>query len=161
VRNGRRKEFEQFGWGDDVPDPQATETFDRSRLDRRRRESGEHAGVYALYGDLLRLRRQIPALRPGQAEARVAHDERDAWITLELTSEQGPPLMAVFNLSDSERHVPAATSAPGAWRLLLSTEGEMYGGRGGAPACLPDNGGATATVMVPAASASVYARADR
>jgi maltooligosyltrehalose trehalohydrolase len=158
VRTGRRKEFERFGWGDDVPDPQATETFDRSRLDRRRRESGEYAGVYALYGDLLRLRRQMPALRPGQAEVRVAHDERDAWITLELTSEQGPPLMAVFNLSDSERHVPAATSAPGAWRLLLSTEGEMYGGRGGAGACLPDNGGPTATVLVPATSASVYAR---
>lgn len=161
VRKGRRKEFEQFGWGDDVPDPQATETFDRSRLDRRRRQRGEHAGVYALYRDLLRLRRQMPALRPGQAEARVAHDERDAWITLELTSEQGPPLLTVFNLSETERQVPAATSAPGAWRLVVSTEGEMYGGRGGAPACLPDHGGATATVMVPATSASVYARADR
>ncbi len=158
VRKGRRKEFEHFGWGDDVPDPQATETFERSRLDRRRRHTGEHAGMYALYRDLLRLRRRTPALHPGRGEARVAHDERDGWITLELTSDQGPPLLAVFNSSDSERHVPAATSAPGAWRLVLSTEGEMYGGRGGAPACLPENGGPTATVVVPAASASVYAR---
>jgi maltooligosyltrehalose trehalohydrolase len=161
VRVGRRKEFEHFGWGDDVPDPQATETFVRSRLDRRRLETAEHSGMYALYRDLLRLRRQVPALRPGQSEPRVAHDERDSWITLEPTSEQGPPLLAVFNLSDTERQVPAATSAPGTWRLLLSTEGEMYGGHGGAPACLPESGGATAAVLVPATSASVYARADR
>ncbi len=161
VRKGRRKEFEHFGWGDDVPDPQATETFERSRLDRHRRQSGEHAGMHTLYRDLLRLRRQMPALRPGQAEARVASDERDSWITLELTSEQGPPLLAVFNLSETERQVPAATSAPGTWRLLLSTEGEMYGGQGGAPPCLPDSGGATATVLVPATSASVYVRTDR
>ena len=158
VRKGRRKEFEHFGWGDDVPDPQATETFERSRLDRRRRQTGEHAGMYALYRDLLRLRRRTPALRPGRGEPRVAHDERDGWITLELTSDQGPPLLAVFNLSDSERHVPTATSVPGAWRLVLSTEGEMYGGRGGAAGCLPDKGGPTATVLVPATSASVYAR---
>ncbi len=155
VREGRRKEFEQFGWGDDVPDPQATETFERSRLDRSR----EHAGLRTLYRDLLRIRRNVPALRPGSGEPRVAHDEGDGWITLELASEQtGPSLMVVFNLSENERQVPAATSAPGTWRLLLSTEGEMYGGRGGATACLPDNGGATAEVVIPAASASVYAR---
>ena len=162
VREGRRKEFEQFGWGDDVPDPQAAETFERSRLDRSRLESSEHAGLYALYRDLLRLRRSTPALRPGSSEPRVAHDERDGWITLELASEQsGPSLLVVFNLSESERQVPAATSAPGTWRLLLSTEGEMYGGQGGAPPCLPDHGGATAVVMVPATSASVYARETR
>jgi maltooligosyltrehalose trehalohydrolase len=159
VREGRRKEFEHFGWGDDVPDPQAEETFERSRLDRSRLEMEEHAGLYTLYRDLLRIRRNVPALRPGSGEPRVAHDERDGWITLEQTSDQsGLSLMTMFNLSDRERQVPAATSAPGTWRLLLSTDGEMYGGRGGAPACLPDGGGATALVLVPAASASVYAR---
>jgi maltooligosyltrehalose trehalohydrolase len=160
VRSGRRKEFEHFGWGEDVPDPQAPETFERSRLDRGRVRLAEHAGVYALYRDLLRLRRDESVLRPGDAEARVAYDEADAWITLELASERGRTLMALFNLGETDRQVPAATSAPGKWKLLLSTEGVPYGGEGGAPACLPDNGGATATVLVPATSASVYARED-
>ena len=160
VRTGRRKEFEHFGWGEDVPDPQSPDTFERSRLDRGRLERTEHAGVYALYRDLLRLRREEHALRPGSAEPRVAHDASDGWITLELASEQGRPLMAVFNFGDADRHVPAATSAPGQWRLLLSTEAATYGGKGGAPACLPDGGGATATVLVLATSASVYARED-
>ncbi|HJU67993.1 MAG TPA: malto-oligosyltrehalose trehalohydrolase [Gemmatimonadaceae bacterium] len=159
VREGRKKEFEHFGWGDDVPDPQAVETFARSRLDRSRLEIEEHAGLHTLYRDLLRLRRNAPALRPGSIEPRVAHDEGDGWITLELMSEERrPSLMVLFNLSERDRQVPAATSAPGSWRLLMSTEGEMYGGGGGAPPCLPQNGGATATVQVPATSASVYAR---
>lgn len=158
VRQGRRKEFEQFGWGDDVPDPQASETLERSRLDRRRLSSREHAGVYALYRDLLHIRRDETALRPGDAEPRVARDEADGWITLELVSETGRPLMALFNLSDVERCVPAATSAPGTWTLLLSTAATAYGGPGGATARLPDDGGATARVPMPATSASLYAR---
>jgi maltooligosyltrehalose trehalohydrolase len=160
VRQGRRKEFEHFGWGDDVPDPQAPETFERSRLDRDRLSKPEHAGVYALYRDLLRLRKQERALRPGDGEARVAHDDADAWITLELTSDNGRPLMALFNLSETERCIPAATSAPGEWTLVLSTEATEYGGKGGAPPYLPGDGGATATVPVPALSASVYAREE-
>jgi maltooligosyltrehalose trehalohydrolase len=162
VREGRRKEFENFGWGDDVPDPQAVETFERSRLDRTCLEREEHVGLHTLYRDLLRLRRNAPLLRPGSTEPRVAHDEGDGWITVERTSDRsGPSLMTLFNLSESERQVPAATSAPGSWRLVLSTEGEMYGGRGGAPPCLPDDGGATASVLVPPTSASVYARESR
>jgi maltooligosyltrehalose trehalohydrolase len=157
VRNGRRKEFEQFGWGDDLPDPQAVETFERSRPDRRR-SSGEHAGMRALYRDLLRLRRNERSLRPGDAEARVACDEADEWISQELASDRGRPVMALFNLSDSARCIPAATSMPGTWTLVLSTADATYGGEGGAPARLPDGGGATARVPVPAASASVYVR---
>jgi maltooligosyltrehalose trehalohydrolase len=160
VRDGRRKEFANFGWGTDVPDPQAPETFERSRLDRRRAALAEHAGMRALYGDLLRLRRHEAALRPGNAEARVAHDEADTWITLELASANGRPLLALFNLSDGERHIPAATSAPGTWTLLLSTDATTYGGCGDAPSRLPGGGGATAAVPVPPWSASLYARED-
>jgi maltooligosyltrehalose trehalohydrolase len=160
VREGRRKEFENFGWGDDLPDPQATDTFERSRLDRRRIEMSEHAAMRALYRDLLRVRRDEGALRPGEAEVRVAHDEADAWITLELARAWGRPLMVLFNLSEAERRIPAATSAPGTWTLLLSTDATTYGGCGGAPVRLPDDGTESATVMVPASSASVYVREE-
>jgi maltooligosyltrehalose trehalohydrolase len=160
VREGRRKEFENFGWGDDLPDPQATDTFERSRLDRRRIEMPEHAAMRALYRDLLRVRRDEGALRPGEAEVRVAHDEADAWIALALASARGRPLMVLFNLSEAERRIPAATSAPGTWTLLLSTDATTYGGCGGAPVRLPDDGTESATVMVPASSASVYVREE-
>ncbi|HZO20757.1 MAG TPA: malto-oligosyltrehalose trehalohydrolase [Gemmatimonadaceae bacterium] len=160
VREGRRKEFAHFGWKGEVPDPQAPETFERARLDRRRLRTAEHAGHRALYGDLLRLRRDEGALRPGSAEARVAYDESDGWITLELVSERHRPLFTLFNLSDTIRHIPAATSRPGAWNLLLSTDAKAYTGCGEAPARIPNEGAADARVAVPSWSASVYAREE-
>ena len=71
VRKGRREEFKAFGWGDDVPDPFAEETFARSRLDRGKLAEPHHAALRALYRDLLRLRRREAALRPGGATFRV------------------------------------------------------------------------------------------
>ncbi|HEY7538004.1 MAG TPA: alpha-amylase family glycosyl hydrolase [Gaiellaceae bacterium] len=58
TREGRRKEFARFRafGGDDIPDPQAPETFDRSRLSP---ESGD-ADLRAFYAELLRLRRTLP-----------------------------------------------------------------------------------------------------
>ena len=38
VRNGRRKEFAAFAWQGEVPDPQAYETFERSKLDRKHQD---------------------------------------------------------------------------------------------------------------------------
>jgi maltooligosyltrehalose trehalohydrolase len=54
TREGRRKEFEAFAdfAGEEVPDPQALETFLRSRLDPREPDP--------LYRELLRLRRELP-----------------------------------------------------------------------------------------------------
>ncbi|MGA9524513.1 MAG: malto-oligosyltrehalose trehalohydrolase [Myxococcaceae bacterium] len=64
VTEGRRKEFDAFARfaAEEVPDPQAPETFERSKLDWAQRERPPHAGVYALYRELLRLRREDPRL---------------------------------------------------------------------------------------------------
>jgi maltooligosyltrehalose trehalohydrolase len=56
TRDGRRREFEAFTSfsGEDVPDPQAPETFLRSTLTQTRRE------VDPLFRELLTLRRELP-----------------------------------------------------------------------------------------------------
>ena len=69
TRDGRRREFQHFaGFGGEVPDPQAVESFELSKLAPREPEQ--------LYVDLLRLRRQLPR------ELEVSFDE--AARTLEL-----------------------------------------------------------------------------
>ncbi|MDX6511608.1 MAG: maltooligosyltrehalose trehalohydrolase, partial [Gaiellaceae bacterium] len=57
TREGRRKEFEKFASfaSEEIPDPQAPETFERSRLHP---EDGDPA-VRAFYAELLRLRREL------------------------------------------------------------------------------------------------------
>ena len=160
VREGRRKEFESFGWGDDVPDPQSEETFARSRLDRSRISQPEHRGMLALYKELLRLRHAESALRPGEMEARVDHDEDDAWITVELTPDSGRSLIAVFNLGDRDQRVALPTRSDRELRLLLSSEADTFGGSGGADERASMESGRAATVNVPAWSASVYAKEE-
>lgn len=138
VRQGRRREFEAFGWGDEVPDPGDEATFHRSRLDRAKLEDPRHAGIHALYRDLLALRKREPALRPGSAQLRVDADPQAGWLALALTPDEssifpgtgtrGRPLYAVFNLSDREREAPtAAAPRNGArWVPLITTHDARY-----------------------------------
>ncbi|MHB8640941.1 MAG: malto-oligosyltrehalose trehalohydrolase, partial [Candidatus Acidiferrales bacterium] len=55
VREGRRKEFEQFKWRDSVPDPQSPETFLRSKIHWEQRKQGQHGVLLAFYQELLGL----------------------------------------------------------------------------------------------------------
>ena len=65
VREGRRREFAEFGWNpDDVPDPQARRTFENARLDW-----GEaHGEILAWYRSLIALRRALPDLSDGRLD---------------------------------------------------------------------------------------------
>jgi maltooligosyltrehalose trehalohydrolase len=69
TREGRKREFERFSaFAGDVPDPQARETFERSKLDRTRGDER----LRAFYRELL-------ALRPGlqhEVEVEVEIDEQ-------------------------------------------------------------------------------------
>jgi maltooligosyltrehalose trehalohydrolase len=69
TREGRKREFERFSAfsAEDVPDPQAPETFERSKLDRSRAD----ASLQAFYRELLALRRELPR------EVAVEVDERE------------------------------------------------------------------------------------
>ena len=130
VRSGRKREFESFGWGESVPDPQAEETFRRSILDRGRAARPEHAAVFALYRDLLALRDEEPMLRPDGADVTV--DERDGCITLLRTPRRGTQdtgtLLAIFNCTDGARDVSLPDAKHGSWTLRLTTDAAGYGG---------------------------------
>jgi len=61
VRDGRRREFEAFGWKpEDVPDPNARETFERSKLNWAELDDPRHRAVYDWHRSLIALRRGLP-----------------------------------------------------------------------------------------------------
>ncbi|MCK2029476.1 malto-oligosyltrehalose trehalohydrolase [Microbacterium galbinum] len=70
---GRIAEFARMGWDpDQVPDPQDPETFERSHLDWAELDRPSHAGLHALYRDLIALRRARPELTdPDSSRNRV------------------------------------------------------------------------------------------
>jgi maltooligosyltrehalose trehalohydrolase len=145
VRAGRTREFESIGLAAAQIDPQAEETFARSRLDWSRRDSANGALLLALYTDLLSLRREEPTLKPG---ASVIHVEgsTDWCTTLRSTPLQGDifdqvraqrTLWCAFNLTGRPQDIPVPAEAPWAWRLRLSTDEPNYGGAGLTTALVP------------------------
>jgi maltooligosyltrehalose trehalohydrolase len=63
VRAGRRREFAAFGWAPEaVPDPQAVDTFARSKLSWGELDQPGHARLHAWYRALVRLRAVEPSL---------------------------------------------------------------------------------------------------
>lgn len=117
VREGRRREFAAFGWDPEaVPDPQAPETFARSKLDWSEPARSPHREMLAWYRDLLRIRRDLPGLRSAAAgPVHVDWSEEGRWLVV----RRGGLAVAV-NLADGPQALPAA----GAGRLLLASDPE-------------------------------------
>jgi len=62
VRRGRREEFASFGWKGEVPDPQAESTFLNSKINIGLHQEGRHNVLFRFYKELIRLRKEVPAL---------------------------------------------------------------------------------------------------
>jgi maltooligosyltrehalose trehalohydrolase len=93
TRDGRRREFAAFAqFGEEIPDPQDHETFERSKL------SGEgEAAIAALYTALLDVRRDLPR---GDADA-IEFDEDARWLRVTRGRYQ-----LVCNFSAEELRLP-------------------------------------------------------
>ena len=115
VRRGRRAEFVAFSWSADVPDPNDPATFERSRLDW----SKATPEACALWRDLLRLRREVPALGNGRSDlASATADPVGRVVALERGDPSGSRAVVVANLAGEPRCSPVD---PGDLPLRLAT----------------------------------------
>ncbi len=129
VREGRRREFADFGGHDEVPDPQDEATFAASRLSWSWPEEGGRAGLRRLYADLLTARREWPALRDFADRTARVHPEGDGGAVLELVrggkrAEAGKTVQVFFNLTGQAQPLPVPVTG----EALLSSESGRYGG---------------------------------
>jgi maltooligosyltrehalose trehalohydrolase len=132
VRNGRRREFEAFhAMGGNVPDPQAENTFAASRLTWSWESDQRRSGLRRLYRDLLRARREWPALRDySQRSARMLPDTRSGMILELIRGGRGPDtdgtIQAFFNLTAQTQAIPFRNPS----NVLWTSEAEQFqGGR--------------------------------
>jgi len=157
VRRGRREEFARFAWRTDVPDPAAVETFERSRLQPERCSEPGHRELLALYRELLRVRSDAPALRPGRCAVRVDADPPAGWLAARLTVSHDDALLAGFQLGPAKQEV-SLPDGDGSWRLRLTTDDTAFGGSGRrVPERLQARGGRLHLLLAPE-SAVLYAR---
>jgi maltooligosyltrehalose trehalohydrolase len=117
VHRGRHEEFSAFGWKfEDIPDPQAPETFQRSRLNWEERDREVHRSILEWYRSLISLRRSTPSLLDGRLDrVDVDYDEDARWFRV----IRGPVTM-LCNLADGVRRVPIGRNRPN--KILLSSD---------------------------------------
>jgi maltooligosyltrehalose trehalohydrolase len=103
VREGRRREFAAFGWKpEEIPDPQAAETFARSKLNWNELNSPLGADLLDWHKKLIRLRRSEAALNNGRLESVEVHfDESARWLVL----ARGP-ITVVCNFQSGAQTIP-------------------------------------------------------
>ncbi|HWH31628.1 MAG TPA: malto-oligosyltrehalose trehalohydrolase [Egibacteraceae bacterium] len=131
VSEGRREEFADFSsWSAaDVPDPQDPETFRRSTLDWARLDSPGGRERLALWRDLLRLRRDVPALGEGRRDLVRIHRADADVLVAERRGPGGAPDGGAVLVCANIGEEPAAVPLPGeGWSLLLDSEDRAYGG---------------------------------
>ena len=72
VRKGRQEEFAAFDWEGHIPDPQDPQTFQSCKLNHDLRFEGDHRVLYDFVCELIRLRKELPALLRDHREEREA-----------------------------------------------------------------------------------------
>ncbi len=163
VTQGRRREFGGFrAFADPVlresiPDPQAEETFSRSKLNLAERET--NGAVYRLYRALLKLRRADPVL--------AAQDRRRT-----RAGAIGPQVVAVHRWRDDDHRLLGANFGPALGidpaghdllaglpvdraKLVLSTAQRRFGGTGERAG--PRGRAGARRLEIPARSAALFA----
>ena len=128
VRRGRAAEFSAYRWEGELPDPQAIETFNRSKLDPSHRESAQGRALQAYYRELLRLRRELPALaNPSfdDQEVDLAGQCRHVVVMQRRNREQEARIL--LNFSGQTTTVNMA-SDDATWRVVLDSSDTRWGG---------------------------------
>ncbi|MGC8639634.1 MAG: malto-oligosyltrehalose trehalohydrolase [Isosphaeraceae bacterium] len=134
VRKGRLQEFARFAWKGEVPDPQAAETFQRSKLNQALAGQGRGKVLHRLYGNLLGLRRSIPALGCRCSTPPEVLSDPERGLLDVLRREDGSRVRLLFQLGDAPgRH--QATWTAGRWAKLIDSAETCWDGPGSA---LPD-----------------------
>jgi maltooligosyltrehalose trehalohydrolase len=141
VTEGRRNEFKALR--EHIPDPQAKDTFVRSKLRWEERGDPPHRGMLALYGELLAMRRSHPALRSQDRKRFTVTALGDRALSLRRCSPEGEAILVVVNFAGELRFRAQDrrdTSPPSGrhWRLHLTTEAERFGGASNAVRLDPD-----------------------
>jgi maltooligosyltrehalose trehalohydrolase len=132
VTKGRREEFSRFeAFADPVtrariPDPQASSTFEDSRLVWDERNQPPHAGVLELHRELLRLRRTEPALQQWEGFEVAALD--DASLAVMRGNEQDMLLLVLCTEASRRVDVNPWRAVPPdkAWQIVLTTEESRF-----------------------------------
>jgi maltooligosyltrehalose trehalohydrolase len=126
VRKGREEEFARFQWAAKLPDPQAEDTFLRSKMNWDLQDGGKYKVIREFYRELLDLRTRIPALSELSKNDQevVAFAEQN---TLFIRRWRGDSQVCIaFHFGEAAVNVDAPIPT-GRWKRLLDFGGQTLG----------------------------------
>ncbi|MBW3541152.1 MAG: malto-oligosyltrehalose trehalohydrolase [Planctomycetes bacterium] len=154
VRKGRRQEFASFRWQGEPPDPQAEETFRRSRLNHNLRGDGRHAVLREFYKTLIRLRKTTPSLAILNRDLCEMFSLDKARLFGCIRRTEVNRTVAIYHFG----HTDQAVSVPvpkGRWRKVLDSAEDRWQGPGSSLPVELESSGEVALSPAPR-SAAVY-----
>ncbi|MDJ0736352.1 MAG: malto-oligosyltrehalose trehalohydrolase [Nostocaceae cyanobacterium] len=129
VRQGRKEEFAAFHDQGEAPDPQAVETFGKSRLNWELRDQGKHRQMWLFYQKLLQMRREIPALSNldrNNLQAKVVDSEK----VLQLQRKHKDSQVICWLNFDSQAVKITVNLTSGTWNKVIDSAETTWGGSG-------------------------------
>lgn len=129
VRRGRKEEFAAFAWDGEPPDPQAEATFRACQLNHSLVREEPHRTLREFHRELLRFRRDLPALASAEKEAMATTGfemESVLWVHQWRDDDE---VVLVFNFAPERRALELPFPA-GQWRLRLDSADVRWAGPG-------------------------------
>ncbi|GAB2793685.1 malto-oligosyltrehalose trehalohydrolase [Rhabdobacter roseus] len=127
VRKGRKAEFAAFHLEGEAPDPVAETTYQDSKLQWELLGQEPHQTMFRYYQQLIRLRKEQPALRCLSRE-QLSAEANKAQQTLELRRwDAGQRALCLLNFSDQPQTMALPTEET-SWRKLLYSAETPWGG---------------------------------
>ncbi|MDO9559686.1 MAG: malto-oligosyltrehalose trehalohydrolase [Syntrophales bacterium] len=151
VCEGRKSEFRSFAWRREPPDPQDLETFCASKLKWDLRSLGNHNVLLNLYRQLIKLKKELPALRCDDSNLRIITGNEHNIMTFERFNN-GRRILGIMNFNKDQ--ITTVLDLPeGRWNKLLDSADSRWMGPG---ALLPDVLSHDATYRIPPLSFVLY-----
>ena len=111
VQEGRNKEFADFGFDDNVADPQDENTFRQSILQWDKRNKDHHKMILEWHKELIRMRKTFAPLKDfdkRNLQAKVINE--NSFVLYRHTAGMEESMMCLFNFSEEEvEYAPALT----------------------------------------------------
>ncbi len=131
VRRGRKRDFKDFSWKGQPPDPASEATYARSRLDWDKLEQSPHKELFAYYKALIRLRKRLRFRNsPYDPIPRVELHAGGVLLLLEPPLRKGR-VIVLCNLSESPTQItPSALMRGTGWNKILDSSDSAWTGPG-------------------------------
>ena len=156
VRRGRVHEFSAFKWPGEPPDPHASTTFERSKLNHDLVTHRKHEALSEFHRMLISLRKSLPALcylDKDTMDVRAMEETRT--LVVRRWWDESDVLL-IFHFADKSAETKF-THAQGSWRKVLDSADTCWNGPG---SIIPNQLGGLDTLKFAGPQAAVFVRQE-